>query len=238
MRPVIGLSCDLAVREGRPRLELWSTYPRAIELAGGTPLLLPATDNPGHMDEQLDLVDGLVLTGGKDYDPALYGAKRHPKMRPVMAERQFYDLELARAAIRRKVPLLAICGGHQLVNVVCGGDLIQHLPDAVEGGEMHDGKPGVLAHEVDIEPDSMLARLVKADGLQVDSTHHQAVDRIGGGLHVAARSPDGVIEALEARGAFLLCVQWHPERLAADHRQHLALFEALVEASMEEPGLA
>jgi len=193
MKPTIGLNCDLALHDDHPRLEIWQSYTAAVELAGGTPVLLPATGNPGHIDEQLDIVDGLVLIGGKDYDPELYGAARHEKTETVHPARQFYDLELARAAIRRKVPILAI----------------------------------------------WLARIVETERMAVNSTHHQAVKKVGGGLQVVARSPGGVIEALESKGdAFLLCVQWHPERLAANHPRHLTLFGALVEASLEEPNLA
>jgi len=239
MKPAIGLNCDLALHDARPKLEIWQSYTAAVELAGGTPVLLPVSDNPAHIDEQLDIVDGLVLIGGKDYDPELYGAARHEKTEAVHPARQFYDLELARAAIRRKVPILAICGGCQLVNIVCGGDLTQHLPDILGAGDPHTGKPEELVHEIDIEPGSMLARIVGTERMAVNSTHHQAAKKIGGGLQVVARSPGGVIEALESKGdAFLLCVQWHPERLAADHPRHLALIAALVEASLEQPGLA
>ena len=291
MKPTIGLNCDLTLCDGRPKLEIWQSYTMAVELAGGTPVLLPATGNPGHIDEQFDLIDGLVLIGGKDYDPELYGAARHEKTETVHPARQFYDLELARAAIRRKVPILAICGGCQLVNIVCGGDLVQHLPDALDAAETHAGQPDALdaaethagqpdaldaaethagqpdaldaaethagqpdaldaaethagqphalVHEVDIEPGSMLARIVEAERMAVNSTHHQAVKKVGGGLRVVARSPGGIIEALESKSdAFLLAVQWHPERLAAGHSRHLALFAALIEASLEEPDLA
>jgi putative glutamine amidotransferase len=235
MKPTIGLNCNLTLRDGCLRAELKQDYVRAVELAGGVPILLPVTDNAGHVEEQLDLVDGLVLTGGQDYAPKLYGAEPHKETKPVHPSRQFYDVELARIAIGRKVPVLAICGGHQLVNIVCGGSLLQHLPDVLHGAEEHDGEPGELIHTVAIEPDSMLARIVGAEEIAVNSTHHQAVDKIGGGLRIAAASPRGVIEALESKGgAFLLCVQWHPERLAADHREHLAVFEALIEASQEE----
>ncbi len=235
MKPTIGLNCNLETRDGRPRLEVWNTYTAAVELAGGVPILLPVTDNAGHVGEQLDLIDGLILIGGDDYDPELYGAEKHASTKLVHPDRQFYDLELARLAIRRKVPILAICGGHQLVNIVHGGSISQHLPDILDGAEEHSGKPAQLIHQIEIEPDSMLARIAGTNELAVNSTHHQAVDKVGSGLRIAARSPQGVVEALEPKAeSFLLCVQWHPERLAANHPQHLALFEALIETSQEE----
>jgi len=241
VKPAIGLNADLRVvpSEKRERVELWRSYVRSVELAGGVPVVLPASDDPARVDEQLDVVDGLVLVGGTDYAPKLYGARRHPRTRLLHPVRQFYDIELARAAIRRRVPTLAICGGLQLVNIVCGGDLIQHLPDTVQNALSHDGDESRNMHEVRIEPDSHLARILGRDTLTVNSSHHQAVGRVGGGLRVAARSPDSVVEALEARAdAFLVCVQWHPERLVDKRPEHLALFSALVQASADESVVA
>ena len=241
MKPAIGLDCDLKLRgpARRQRLEIWRSYADAVELAGGVPVILPTTENPGHIDEQLDVIDGLVLIGGMDLSPKFYGARKHPKTRTMHPSRQFYDIELARAAIRRRVPILAVCAGLQLVNVVCGGDLIQHLPDTLDPGSPHRENTGEFTHEVTVEPGSDLARIIAADRLTVNSSHHQAVGKVGAEMDVSARSSDGVIEALESKGeAFLMCVQWHPERLAAGHPQHLALFEALVEASGEEPEAA
>ena len=234
MKPTIGLDSDLALRTNRKRekMELFRDYTDSVERAGGIPVILPVTDSPGRIDEQLDLIDGLVLTGGDDLSPQFYGAKKHPKTEPMHPSRELYGIELARAVIRRKIPTLAICGGLQLVNVVCGGDLIQHLPDAVDSDIEHTE---ARMHEVVIEPETLLARIIAAERLMVNSSHHQAAGRVGGGLRIAARSADGVIEALESKtDAFLVGVQWHPERLTAEHAEHLALFTALVEASSEE----
>jgi len=241
MKPVIGLDCDLRLRgpARNQKLEIWRSYADAVELAGGVPVILPTTENPGHIDEQLDVVDGLVLIGGMDLSPKFYGARKHPRTKTMHPSRQFHDIELARAAIRRKVPVLAICAGLQLVNVVCGGDLIQHLPDALDPGSPHRENTAEFTHDVTVEPGSNLARIIAADRLTVNSSHHQAVGKVGAELGVVARSPDGVIEALEPEGGtFLMCVQWHPERLAAGDTRHLALFEALVEASGQEPEAA
>ncbi len=235
-RPVIGIDCNLKMRERYgeeyPQHELRREYSDAIELAGGVPILLPIIEDPRLVDEQLDIVDGLLLSGGPDLDPRLYGAPEHENVTPMHPDRQVYGLELARAAIRRDIPLLAICGGLQLVNVCCGGKLITHLPDEV--GEAvrhrHNGRP--TEHEVVIESNTRLHRIVGCDRLAVNSSHHQAVKTLGVGLRVTARSPDGVVEAIEMRGdIFCVCVQWHPERLVPDRAEHLALFEALVEAS-------
>ena len=237
MKPTVGFDCDIGVcgPQKRQMLEVYRDYTDSAQLAGGIPILLPATHDPGHIDEQLDLVDGLVLIGGSDLAPRIYGAKKHPETKLMHSARQFYDIELARAAIRRKIPILGICGGLQLINVVCGGDLIQHVPDVVSGEVVHRKEGGGAMHEVVIEPDTRLARIVGMDRLTVNSGHHQAANRIGSGLRAAAHSADGIVEAIESTGdTFLLCVQWHPERLAADDPRHLALFEALVEASLDE----
>ncbi|MFO7898290.1 MAG: gamma-glutamyl-gamma-aminobutyrate hydrolase family protein [Planctomycetota bacterium] len=243
-RPAIGLDCGLQVRSrhGRDyeRLEVPRHYTDAVELAGGIPVLLPVIDDPGLVDQQLDLVDGLLLIGADDLAPRLYGEPVHPETRPMHPDRQVYDLELARAAIRRDVPVLGVCGGLQLVNVCCGGKLIQHLPDEVGDDAPHradDG--GFTEHEVFIEPHSRLHRILGRERLVVNSGHHQAAKTLGVKLRVTARSPDGVVEALEMTGdAFCVCVQWHPEQLARDHADHLALFEALVEASRQDADVA
>ena len=240
-KPAIGLNCDIKLRTTakRQKLEIYREYADSVELAGGVPIVLPVTDSADHVDEQLDLVDGLVLIGGDDYSPQSYGVRKHQKTKTLHKSREFYDIELARAAIRRKIPILGICGGLQLVNIVCGGDLVQHIPEAFGTAIQHDRNREEIAHEVVIAPNSILARTVGAERLAVNSSHHQAAGRIGAGLRVAARSADGVVEALESEsGVLRLCVQWHPERLAARRPDQLALFEALIAASREQPDIA
>lgn len=237
MKPVIGLDCDVQFRaaEKREMLEIGRNYTQAVELAGGVPVLLPVVAETADVDAQLDLVDGLVLIGGADLAPGLYAAASHPKTRLMHPARQTYDLELARAAIRRRIPILGVCGGLQLINVICGGDLVQHLPDTVGPDSPHRTADERTFHEVTVEPGTRLAGIVGAGRLLVNSAHHQGIGRVGTGLRIAARSPDGVIEALETEGeGFLVCVQWHPERLAAEDPRHLALFRALVEAAADQ----
>ena len=243
-RPVIGLDCSLVRRTSwrltRERLELNRWYTDAVELAGGVPVVLPVVDDPALVDEQLDLVDGLVLTGGPDLSPSLYGARKHPKTRLMLPARQVYDLELARAAVRRDIPVLGICGGLQLVNVAFGGDLVQHLPDEVGDRVPHRVEGGAYtSHEVIVQPHSRLHRILGVERLAVNSGHHQAASKVGGGLRVTARAPDGVIEALELKGdIFCVCVQWHPEILARESDANLALFRALVDAARSDAVVA
>ena len=195
-------------------------YVRAVSAAGGAPMLVP----PGtSLPETLDLVDGLVFSGGSDLDPSLYSADAHPETSGVIRERDEFELDLMRAALERDVPMLAICRGSQVLNVALGGDLEQHVPDRV-GTELHREVPGVFSeHDVTVVGGTRLASIL-GDRHDVKSHHHQGFGSLGSGLREAARAPDGTLEALEDPSRrFTLGVLWHPE--AGEDR---ALFEALV----------
>jgi putative glutamine amidotransferase len=196
-------------------------YVKAVEQAGGRPLLVPPSTEG--IEETLDALDGLIFSGGSDLDPAHYGQEPHPETNGIVPERDSGELALLRSALGRDLPVLAICRGSQVLNVVLGGDLVQHVPDLV-GGDDHKQTPGVFAeHEVGIEVGTQLDELVGGEVI-VKSHHHQGFGRLGEGLRVAARAPDGTIEAIENPAhRFAVGVLWHPE--AADDRR---LFEALV----------
>ena len=233
-RPRIGLTLDAEPPGGYSRLPWYAiraNYCAAISRAGGLPLALP------HQIElaadYLDLLDGLVVTGGAfDLDPALYGAReRHVTVR-TKEQRTAFEWAITEAALARDLPVLGICGGQQLLNVVLGGDLIQHIPDAVPDCLAHEQpnprtEPG---HAVEVAAGTLLHRIGGCDRLEVNSAHHQAAGAIGPGVVVSGRAPDGVIEAIEAPARrFCLGVQWHPEyRISAADD---ALFAALIEAS-------
>lgn len=229
-RPRIGLNCDLA--DERARLNL--SYLHAVALAGGAPLLLAPTESAS-LDELLAVLDGVVLTGGRDYDPKTYGQEPHPATRLIDPRRERFDRDLAGRLLRSDLPTLGICGGMQLLNIAAGGDLHQHIPDALPNALTHTRRSARDSyHKVAIEPHSLLRRLLGREELEVNSSHHQAVRRVGEGFRVVARSPDGVAEAIEWPGrSFLLGVQWHPERMA-ERAEHLALFKGLVEAAPRE----
>jgi putative glutamine amidotransferase len=197
-------------------------YVGAIERAGGRPLLVPPSEEA--VDETLDALDGLVFSGGADVDPASYGAAAHPTTDEPQRRRDACELALLRAALERDVPTLAICRGSQLLNVVRGGDLVQHLPEVV-GDEKHKQTPGSFSeHDVRIDPESRLGRLVGEHG-PVQSHHHQGFGRLGKGLVPSAWAEDGTLEGVEDPSRrFALGVLWHPEA-----GQDTALFEALVE---------
>ena len=189
-------------------------YARAVQRAGGRPvLLLPDPEDAEDPDGALGMIDALIVTGGAgDVDPALYGQKPHPETGPVQEERDAYELALVRAAIERRMPVLGICRGMQILNVVYGGGIEQHLPDVV-GHEDHRHTPGTFTdHEVDLETGSLAARAAGAERAPVKSHHHQGVGEIGDGLVVTGRSDDDTVEALEDPSCpFVLGVLWHPE---------------------------
>jgi putative glutamine amidotransferase len=171
--------------------------------------------------------DALVLCGGDDVDARRWGEANHATVQLVPAERDEYEIAFARTAVERGVPLLGVCRGSQIMNVALGGTLEQHVPD-VPGRVAHgDG----ASHEVDVEPGSVLARLAPPKRRVVNSFHHQAVGKLAPTLRVAARSVDGVVEAVEGPGAFCLGVQWHPEREGCDEPLGSALFRELVQAA-------
>jgi putative glutamine amidotransferase len=175
------------------------------------------------LPETLDLVDGLVFSGGSDLDPLLYAADAHSETNGVIRERDDFELELMRAALERDVPMLAICRGSQVLNVALGGDLEQHVPDRV-GTELHREVPGVFSeHDVSVTEGTRLASIL-GERHDVKSHHHQGFGALGDGLREAAQAPDGTLEALEDPSRrFTVGVLWHPE--ASEDR---ALFEALV----------
>jgi putative glutamine amidotransferase len=221
--------CDPPQRE----LALGLTYMQAIEAAGGLPVVLPPLAAPA-IAPLLDRLDGLCLSGGPDLDPAGYGAERHPQLGPIEPEVDAFELELARQAWARRLPILAICRGMQALSVSRGGDLIQHLPDRVGGAIEHRQKePAHMpTHTVELERRSLLTALMRTATVGVNSFHHQALGHVGSGLTVTARSEDGVIEGVEApQQPFVLGVQWHAECLAATVAEQAALFGGFVRAA-------
>ncbi|MDA8357950.1 MAG: gamma-glutamyl-gamma-aminobutyrate hydrolase family protein [Actinomycetota bacterium] len=198
-----------------------ATYVELVASSGAHPVLLP----PAGSAEVVGRLDALVLIGGGDVDPAAYGRPAHPATSGVDPARDAWELALLAAALDADLPLLAVCRGHQLLNVALGGTLVQHLPDVV-GHDGHQPGPGRFAPvEVVAEPGSRVAEAL-GPRLTVACSHHQAVDTLGEGLAVSARSTDGVIEAVELTGRrFAVGVQWHPEE-TGDRR----LVDALVEA--------
>jgi putative glutamine amidotransferase len=211
-------------------------YVEAVRRSGGRPVLLPPGGDEDEASATVAGLDGLIVSGGPDIDPARYGAARHPKTQPPVTVRDSWDFAATKSALALGVPLLAICRGMQVLNVCRGGTLHQHVPDLV-GHRRHEGSAdGFGMHHVRVSPDSALARILPEDGhFGVPTHHHQAVDLLGEGLKAVAWEEDGMIEAVEAGpseldglSGFVLGVQWHPEQ-GNDPR----LFTALVGAASE-----
>lgn len=188
-------------------------YADAVHAAGGLALLLPPDDvAAAHPSDLLDRLDALILAGGRDLDPLTYGARPEPETDEPSPERDRFELALASAALERDMPVLGVCRGMQMLNVACGGTLLQHLGGSL--GERHRHTPGVFSdHDVVLEPDSLAARAAGGSRVSVRSHHHQALEELGEGLIASGRSPeDGVVEAIELPGKrFALGVLWHPE---------------------------
>lgn len=211
-------------------------YETAVRTAGGSPQVV---DQAVPAAEAVRHADGILLAGGGDVDPALYGEERHPTFDPSEPGRDAYEIELVARALDADVPILAICRGVQLLNVARGGTLIQDLPSQAASGIEHrfaapPNPPFRLAHLIDVMPDTRLSRALDARGhepLEVNSRHHQAIKRPGEGLVVSATAPDGVIEAVEDPARrFLIGVQWHPENFWRTG-EFARLFAAFVAAS-------
>jgi putative glutamine amidotransferase len=232
MRPAIGVT--IGYDDRRTGLHtLRQDYIRSVEQGGGLPLVL-APGRPEDVPELLDRIQGLILSGGSDVDPALYGASPHPKLGKVVRERDDFELALIREALERNLPFLAICRGHQVLNVATGGTLIQDIPSDVTGDVEHDSRRErwERAHPVQILEGTRLRDILKRGTVSVNSFHHQAIARVGSGLVVSAVSADQLVEAVEMPDRrFVLGVQWHPESFWNREDGFQPLFTALVCAS-------
>jgi putative glutamine amidotransferase len=226
VRPLIGITTFAEEATWgawtEPAAFITLAYVRAVEQAGGRPLLVPPSENG--IEETLDVLDGIIFSGGGDLDPETYGAEAHPATVEVSPERDSAELALLEAALGRDMPVLAVCRGSQVLNVGRGGDLIQHLPEIV-GHERHRHEHAVMAdHDVTVRTDSQLGEIL-GERAPVKSSHHQGFGRLGEGLRESAWAEDGTVEAIEDPAhRFALGVLWHPEE-----GEDFALFKALVD---------
>jgi putative glutamine amidotransferase len=209
-------------------------YCRALAQAGGVPVVLPPTGSRPVAIRVLDRLDGLLISGGNfDIHPSLYGERPIAALGQIKPERTKFELNLARLALKRDLPLLGICGGAQAINVVMGGTLYQDIATQITEAIEHQQskKRNIGGHEIQIRSGTRLAKIVGRPFLEVNTTHHQAVKRLGAGLLINATSEDGLIEGIESsRHSFVLGVQWHPEALAARSFHQRKIFSAFVEA--------
>lgn len=214
-----------------PAAYLQYAYVELVTRAGGVPVLLPPPGTGVVPVEVLDRVDALVLSGGRDVDAHRFGAEPHPTADPPATDRDEWELALTREALARRMPLLGICRGAQVLTVALGGTLVQHVPD-LPGAGAHEHGPGVFAtHTVRTVDGSRVAAALGGDAV-VSCYHHQAVERLPAGLRATAYAEDGVVEGVELDGdGFAVGVQWHPEQTLDD----LRLMESLVRAAHEQP---
>ena len=213
--PAVAITATTEPIRGVLRVRVNASYTDAIRLAGLRPFILPVLDSRD-ADAMLDGMHGLLLTGGEDVDPALYGTRPHPALGDVLAERDAFEIALVRAAHERRLPTLAICRGIQVANVAFGGSLIQDIASERRDAIQHECEPrDRRVHEVHVHGGSRLAMAIGAEVLRVNSMHHQAVARLGEGLVAVAHAPDGIIEGAEwaADDWWMVGAQWHPEEL-------------------------
>jgi len=234
--PVIGLTTYNAKNQaGFPIAALSYKYVNAISKAGAASVLVPAGLNDQALQSLIGRLDGILLTGGGDIEVERYRAAAHPRLESVDPERDAIEFAIIRSAVNLGKPFLGICRGFQVVNVALGGTLFTHIQDQLPGALKHDYDSGlerqVLAHEVIMEKESIVARILGETRLMVNSLHHQGADGIATALRVAGRAPDGLVEAIELPDhPFGVAVQWHPEWLM-DQAASMRLFKAFIEAA-------
>ena len=238
VKPVIGINAGVVLNDkGIPRFSLGGNYTNAVIKAGGIPMILPASGEKEMFEQYLERVDALLLVGGPDIDPDRYGvADKLATVSTASGLRLDFDLGLARLALSKKIPVLGICMGCQVLNVAAGGTLYQDIEFQVEG---HSGPhyrkidPYLTMHDIHIEKDSRLFQIIGKERLEVNSAHHQSVLKTGAGFHASAFSEDGVVECIEHLDhPFAIGIQWHAE-IIHDRPDQMSLFEALVSSASE-----
>jgi len=232
MKPLIGIGSDVQTAPGkRDRAFAYTTYIDSLRKAGAIPVVIPP--QPENAADIVEELDGILLAGGDDCDPAAYGEQRHPSVEPMDPRRQNNDLSIARAARERGIPTLGICLGLQMMNVAAGGTLMQDIESEMKTEIEHVSEPEDRArHDVRLESGTRLASILGGGrDINVNSSHHQAIKGIGRGFRVTAKAPDGIVEGLEdPEHPFYVGVQWHPEDMGGE-KSASALFGAFVEAA-------
>ncbi len=236
--PLIGITTYRHThQQGYPLISISEVYVQVISQAGGAPVLIPLGLPENQIDDMLPRLDGILLSGGGDIDPNLFGAEPHPMVDYVDPDRDRLEIQLVHQIIQKRVPFLGICRGIQVINIALGGTLFTHLPDQFPGTIHHpyiEGNPrDFLAHEVQIQPGSHLDRILGQRTIMVNSMHHQGIDRLADDLQETGHSLDGLIEGVELRDYnYGIAVQWHPEWLANQSPMR-ALFKSFVKASYQ-----
>ena len=240
-KAIIGISASILIDNGDfagyRRIYVNEDYADAVIKAGATPLVLSINDEDSVIDEYINIIDGLILSGGHDVDPRNYEENPNPKLGQVLPERDSFDLKLLKKAKEKNIPILGICRGFQLINVSYGGSLWQDLSysdkDYIKHNQVYG--PEITTHSIKVEEGTKLHNIFKKDTLSVNSFHHQIIKNLGQGLKLSAQAPDGVVEAFEDPNySFLLGVQFHPEMLHRVKDEMQGLFNELVKEAGEK----
>jgi putative glutamine amidotransferase len=239
-KPHIGIAGNLYTMESGPNTGMErsfanDSYIQAVERAGGVPFLLPVVNEEECILAQIESSSGLLFPGGQDIHPKYYGSEAHPLLGDINSRVDEYQLKLLRGALESKKPILAICRGAQLLNVACGGTLLQDLSEAPNKCLRHtqSGRRYEVMHQIKTTSGSLLENLL-GNEFWVNSSHHQAIWDVGSGLTIIAKASDGVIEALQMNDRdSVLAVQWHPEMMIAGSDSMMALFKQLVKESIK-----
>ncbi len=233
-QPLIGITSGIIHnKSGSPICQVGQAYVSAIQIAGGIPIIIPLGIDEENFVELILRLDGILFSGGGDIDPALFDGTPHARVYGISPERDVLEIALIRKALSADKPLLAICRGIQVLNVALGGSLYTHIQDQRDQSLKHDWFPDFprdkLAHSVRLSPGSKLHQIYGAEGIRVNSLHHQGLAELGQGLRATGFAPDDLVEGVEVEGAsFAVGVQWHPECLPDDPGSQ-ALFNAFVE---------
>lgn len=231
-KPVIGISCSI---DGGT-VEVGMTYVKSVRKAGGIPFVIPITTSETEIDEYLDRIDGLVMTGGEDVSPLLFGQEPSRFLGEVVPDRDIYDLMLIRKAIKKGIPVFGICRGIQCLNIAMGGDMIQDIPSEVPDAIQHrqNAPRSYGSHTISIVKGSLIAKLLGDEDIAVNSFHHQACGKVAPGYKVTAKAPDGIIEAIESQDGKSFGVQFHPEGFVySGNDKFLPLFQHLVQLAQK-----
>lgn len=228
----IGLTTTYEKIDGLASSYIARDYVNPFIEQGALPVLIPVTDNTAVIDRYLDLLDGVVLTGGGDIDPQLYGEENKGLSTDVCRERDLAEMYIIKKSLERKIPILGICRGFQILNVFFGGTLYQDIPSQFGDSVVHQhamGEREALHHEVSLKRGSYIRQLFGGERIMVNSRHHQGIKIPGSGLIITAKSDDGIAEALEVTGSNVLAVQWHPENILGICQENRKLFSDLVD---------
>jgi putative glutamine amidotransferase len=235
-KKIIGISSNITINNSKPfngskQLRLFYEYVQSVIAAGGIPIILPNTTDLLVIDSHINIIDGLILTGGSDINPLKYGEEPKEKLGHVSNERDFFELYLLEQAMKNNIPVLGICRGHQVVNVFNGGSLYQDI-SYIKGSyikHIQDSEPYIPSHSISISKDSVLYKIL-GDNALVNSYHHLAVKDLAPNFKISAISKDGVIEAIESTmEPLIIGIQWHPELLTKNYYNMLNLFKYFIE---------